>query len=277
MHTLSTLSRFLQVSFGRASNHIFAGIKQGEVFPDDFLCAVAVQTLGADIPTDYVAPRIHLEKRVFLNALDKQTKALLALAQSVFGMLAVCDIFESNTHETGGQRKDLDGVNTLPYARIPIRDLSQVSWLPSLKRIKAAARNRCLQELREFSQRPATKILERRPSDGGGGGVEVNDSETSGVLRMFKLQDNNSQRKASHDLQIKRERCFCRLGEGRFCSMALRPGSSARSHFAPSYTVKQICSARLSGKHRERVTQIPRIVHEVFPLTETQAAGERTG
>src|SRR5712691_5528358 len=110
------------------------------MFPDDFLCAVAFQTLGARIPTDHAALRVQLENGVFLNDLDEQTEALFALAQSVFCMLAVCDIFEGNTHETAGQRKNLDGINTLPYARIPIRDLSQVSWLPSLKRIKAAAR-----------------------------------------------------------------------------------------------------------------------------------------
>ena len=86
--------------------------------------AVTLQTLGASIPTDDVAHRIQLENRVFLDALDKQTKTFLTIPEHSLRKSPVRDIFKGHSQETIGKRKDSHGIDSLPYAFITIGNLS---------------------------------------------------------------------------------------------------------------------------------------------------------
>src|SRR3989475_4438945 len=97
-------------------------------------------------------------------------------------------------------------------------------------------------------------------------GVEVNDSETLDVMRIFEVQDHHSQRQASEDLRIERKDCFSGLSPGRFRSLGFRSGSSARGHTTPLCTVKRIPTVRQSGKDRVKVAPIPESRFRFFPL-----------
>src|SRR5258707_7955567 len=237
---LSQLSCFNQFSFRLATHHIFSRIKHGEVFPDNFLCVVAFQTLGASIPADHVAKRVQAENGVLLHAFDEQTEAFVAFAKGLFCKLALRNILESNTHEVSRQRKDLDTIGPLANELVPIGNLSQVSWLSRVQSIEAPTEERDLQELWEFSQCPAAEAFQCCPGDMSRGGVEVNDSETLDVLRFFEVQDHHSQRQASDDLGIEMKDCFPGLSPGRFRSLGSRTRSSARGHTNPLCTLKGI-------------------------------------
>src|SRR5260370_22242673 len=128
-----------------------------------------------------------------------------------------------------------------------------------MQRIEAPTEDRGLQELWEFSQRPAAEAFQCCPGDMSRCRVEVNDSETLDVLRIFEVQDHHSQRQASEDLRIEREDCLSGLSPGGFRSLGFRSGSSARGHTTPLRTVKRIPTVRQSGKDRVKVAPIPEI------------------
>jgi hypothetical protein len=79
---------------------------------EDFVPRVAFEPFGAAVPTDDAPARVQHEDRVVLDPFDQQPKALLALAQRLFGLFALGQVagdFEKAAQGARGRLQGRDG------------------------------------------------------------------------------------------------------------------------------------------------------------------------
>src|SRR5580658_3382792 len=96
--------------FGSQSEHLFRPApldirrreKAGEVAPNNLICFVTLNSFGAGIPTDNLAPRVHHENGVVPDTVEEQLISFFAFPERLdhlaFGIVALGDPARSGGH-----------------------------------------------------------------------------------------------------------------------------------------------------------------------------------
>src|SRR5205085_11752697 len=82
----------LQLALRLVRGDVFLAVERREVLAEDFVGAILLDALGAEVPRNDAALSVEHEDRVVLHAFDEKTEQLLAVPQLLLGGAAIGEI-----------------------------------------------------------------------------------------------------------------------------------------------------------------------------------------